>query len=231
MSVVLVLFPEVTDVNGDAQNALVLARRAQWGGRDAALVHVGIGDAVPGDRPLAVVLGSGVDSALAATVSALERFRPALVDWLAAGVPVLAIGTGLELLGTRVDRPEPLDGLGLVDAVSTPLPARVSDDLVVRTEWGDLVGYANHARAFDAPRADPLGAVVHGAGATDGVRAGSLFGTRLHGPVLAKNPVFADALLALAFGEPLQVGPPAAAADAAAAEARAAVLRSIGTAH
>jgi CobQ-like glutamine amidotransferase family enzyme len=40
-------------------------------------------------------------------------------------------------------------------------------------------------------------------GEVDGVRAGSLFGTYLHGPVLALNPWFADVVLAEALGTDL----------------------------
>ena len=62
---------------------------------------------------------------------------------------------------------------------------------------------------------------------TDGVRHGSILGTRLHGPVLAKNPALADALLALAFGEPVvPTGERAAQADASAARIRSALLAS-----
>ena len=47
--------------------------------------------------------------------------------------------------------------------------------------------------------AQVLGRVLHGTGDGDGVEgylAGGLLGTHLHGPVLAKNPVLADAILA-----------------------------------
>ena len=45
----------------------------------------------------------------------------------------------------------------------------------------------------------------------EGVLQGSVIGTYLHGPVLARNPALADHLLALALGQslvPLPAGPP-----------------------
>jgi CobQ-like glutamine amidotransferase family enzyme len=226
-AVFLQLFPELTDVNGDAQNALVLARRARWAGEDADVVALHLGDSAPAARPTAVVLGSSVDSALPRVRDALAPLRAALGDWLAAGVPLLAVGTGLELLGRRIPlAAEVVEGLGLVGADAEPLAARVADDLVVdaATE-GRLVGYENHARGLRLdPGVEPLGTVVRGVGdgrGVDGVRSGSILGTRLHGPVLAKNPVLADALLARALGRAVRPdGPVARAADAAAATIR-----------
>lgn len=226
---ILQLFPELTDVNGDAQNALVLARRADWGGLEAEVVPVLLGARPPG-APAAVVLGSSTDSVLPRVLAALETIRPALAGWLADGVPVLAVGTGLELLTERVVlEDQVLDGLGVVAGEATPLAARVADDLVVDAAEGRLVGYENHARGLRlGAGVEPFGTVVRGVGdgqGVDGVRSGALLGTRLHGPVLAKNPALADAVLARAFGRPVTPsGPAAEAADAAASALRRRVL-------
>jgi CobQ-like glutamine amidotransferase family enzyme len=223
---ILQLFPELTDVNGDAQNALVLARRAAWAGLDAVVVPVHPGAAVRAERPAAVVLGSSADSVLPRVREALETVRDALAAWLADGVPVLAVGTGLELLAGRVHLDgDVLEGLGLLPGEARPLAARVADDLVVDAAEGRLVGYENHARGLALePGTEPLGTVVRGVGdgrGVDGVRQGSLLGTRLHGPVLARNPGLADAVLTRAFGRPVRpAGPAVEAADAAAAAVR-----------
>ncbi len=230
-AVVLALFPELTDVNGDAQNALVLATRARWAGEDAAVVRLAAGEAPP-ERPAAVVLGSTTDPALPALIAALTGLRDRLTGWLDDGVPLLAVGTGMEALGGPVGLPSgPLQGIGVLPGESRPLAARVAGDLVVRTASGDLVGYENHARGFRLdPGVQALGEVVRGVGdghGVDGVRHGAVVATRLHGPVLAKNPVLADELLALALGRPVTPsGAEAEAADAAAARIRAALLRS-----
>jgi CobQ-like glutamine amidotransferase family enzyme len=231
MSTVLALFPELTDVNGDAQNALVLARRAQWAGRDLVVDAVRVGDR-PSGTPLAVVLGSTTDPALPRLLEALAGVRALLAEWIAAGVPLLAVGTGLEALTRGVTLPEGrLEGLGLIAGEALPLPARAAGDLVVRSAEGDLVGYENHSRGLRLDAGvEPLATVQRGVGdgtGTDGVRQGSIAGTRLHGPVLAKNPALADALLAAAFGEAVApAGEAALAADAAAARIRAALLTS-----
>ena len=226
----LALFPELTDVNGDAQNALVLARRAGWAGHlDVGVERLAAGEA-PTSTPIAVVLGSTTDPVLPRLLDALREVQDDLEGWIEDGVPVLAIGTGLEALTRGVVLPEGrLDGLGVVPAVAEPLPSRAAGDLVVRAAEGDLVGYENHSRGLvlDAG-ATALGAVQRGIGdgrGSEGVRHGSIIGTRMHGPVLAKNPALADAILAAALGGPVSVrGETAAAADAAAARIRAALL-------
>jgi hypothetical protein len=231
VTAVLALFPELTDVNGDAQNAVVLATRAAWAGRDTSVERLAVGER-PSGTPLAVVLGSTTDPVLPALLEALAHVRGALADWIAGGIPVLAVGTGLEALSRAVALPTGrLDGLGLVPGEAQALAARAAGDLVVRAQEGDLVGYENHARGLRLDAGTPaLGAVTRGIGdgrGSDGVRIGSLLGTRLHGPVLAKNPALADAVLAAAFGEPVTpTGERAAAADAAAARIRTALLAS-----
>ncbi|MCU1569573.1 MAG: hypothetical protein JWR33_314 [Naasia sp.] len=201
----LQLFPELTNVNGDAENALVLARRAQWAGLEAEVVPLAAGAAAPALTPTAIVLGSGVDSSLERTRDALEVLRGALTAWIADDIPVIAVGTGLELLGRSIQVGEVrLEGLGLFAGDAVALPARAAGELLVDSAWGTLVGYENHARGFPLDGATALGTVLHGTGngdGTDGIRSGSVFGTHLHGPVLARNPAFATAVMAAAFGE------------------------------
>jgi CobQ-like glutamine amidotransferase family enzyme len=197
MNRVLQLFPEVLDVNGDAQNALVLAQRATWAGLPATVVPVGLAEPVAAADPVLVVIGSSVDSALPDLRVAIDRWEPRIRDWLAAGIPILAVGTGMELLGG--------DGIGLLPGHATARAERATGDLAVASEFGMLIGFENHARGFQLPSgARALGTVVRGVGndgRSEGVRSGSVWGTHLHGPVLAKNPTFADALLTAAFGD------------------------------
>jgi CobQ-like glutamine amidotransferase family enzyme len=187
---ILQLFPDLLDINGDAQNALVLAQRLRWAGLDAEIIT----DTTT--APDLVVVGSGVDTGLAEQAARLRTVAARLIEWVDGGVGLLAVGTGFELLSTRVGD---LDGIGIFDGVASPLAARATADLVVDTPIGRLVGFENHARGWTAgSRPAPLGTVVAGHGndgRTEGARTGNAFGTHLHGPVLAKNPVLADAII------------------------------------
>lgn len=234
MSAVLALLPQLTNVNGDAENALVLAQRARWAGVPAEVLPVSRREDLPAERPTAIVLGSSVDGELRAVRDALAPLEDALRAWIADGVPLLAVGTGLELLGTEVVLDGgSLPGLGLIGGRAVPLEQRASGDLVLDSRHGRLVGYENHARRLEFdPGVDPLGRVAHGVGdgdGTDGVEAGALLGTRIHGPVLAKNPALADALLTSALGTAYRTtAPEFARVDAYAADARQAIAASVG---
>jgi CobQ-like glutamine amidotransferase family enzyme len=82
-----------------------------------------------------------------------------------------------------------------------PRDRRITGDLVVQApRLGQLVGFENHARDYVGAEASPLGRVRSGTGngrgsGQEGVRMGDVIGTHLHGPVLAKNPRLADAIL------------------------------------
>ncbi len=209
MRAILQFFPQRLDVNGDAQNALVLAQRARWAGIDVDLVAVLPGDRPPAEAPAAIVIGSSVDSELPALRAELVGFATALSDWVAAGVPLLAVGTGFELLSHGIQlgtaAADFIEGFGVFPGRAQPLPARASGELVADVREGRIVGFENHARGFVVPDdASAFGAVVRGTGndsRSEGSRTGSAIGTHLHGPVLAKNPVLADAMLTAAFGD------------------------------
>src|SRR5437016_4727308 len=76
-----------------------------------------------------------------------------------------------------------------------------------------LAGFENHAgRTRLDPGAEPLGRVVAGFGndgesGREGCRVGRAVGTYLHGPLLPRNPWFADWLLAQALAHRLGEAP------------------------
>ena len=195
---IVTLLPRLLDTNGDAANARVLAQRARWAGLSARIVPVESVADLPGTVDL-VVIGSGTDTDLAAARDALSALAEPLRAWLAGGVPVLAVGTGWELLSAGLDLADgsSVDGLGLVSGRASALPARVTDDLVVDADGLRLLGFENHLRGY-AGAAAPLGTVPYGTGNGDGTEGavdGSFIGTHLHGPVLARNPRLADRML------------------------------------
>ncbi len=238
MITILSLFPELLDINGDAHNALVLAQRARWAGWAASVETVSVGEIPAAPTPSVIVIGSGAEASLVPVLSALRPIAPALRDWVAAGIPLLAVGTGWELLSRGLERADgtTLDGLSIFSGWSVPR-ARVSDDIVVDSPFGRLVGFENHAREYrSGDGAVPLGTVVYGVGnssagvgSPEGEISGSAVGTHLHGPVLAKNPALADHLLAMAIGgEYRSDNALAESADHSAQLARESILNALG---
>jgi CobQ-like glutamine amidotransferase family enzyme len=110
------------------------------------------------------------------------------------------------MLGTAYSTAQAdIPGLGLLDLCTEAGERRFIGNVAVRaTVWGrqgTLVGFENHAgRTLLGPSAQPLGTVLAGAGnngqdGSEGAVQGSVLGTYLHGPVLPRNPWFADLLL------------------------------------
>ena len=207
---IVTLFPSLLNSNGDAENARVLARRAEWAGATARVVAIEDAAELP-DHVDAVVIGSGSDTDLVAARDKLRTLIDELRRWGTEGVPMLAIGTGWELLshgielaGTAGAPVQSIEGIGILPGRAIPRDVRVTDDLVVKTKFGRLVGFENHARDYNHAEASPLGRVLSGSGngqgsSQEGVVMGDVFGTHLHGPVLAKNPSLADELLTRMF--------------------------------
>jgi CobQ-like glutamine amidotransferase family enzyme len=74
-------------------------------------------------------------------------------------------------------------------------------NVVINTSFGQLVGFENHSgQTYLEPEQEHLGEVITGFGndpisKVEGAIVNNCFGTYLHGPVLPKNPHFADELI------------------------------------
>lgn len=197
------LLPELLGTNGDAANARVLAQRARWAGADARILDVRQAADLPAQVD-AVVIGSGTDAGLSAARDILLTMATELREWSTAGVPILAVGTGWELVswGIELQDGSVIEGLGIVAGRAVPRAVRATDDLVATSKYGRLLGFENHARDYVGAEGSPLGRVVSGVGngsGTEGLVMGDFFGTHLHGPVLARNPGLADHILEVMF--------------------------------
>ena len=197
---IALVFPELLGTYGDSGNALVLARRLERRGIHARIIEVGITDPIPRQADV-YLLGGGEDSPQFTALDAL-RDSGALGDAVENGAVVLAVCAGFQLIGTSLVTGDntAVAGLGLIDAITTRAPKRLVGEVAVYDDalgTGWLVGFENH-RGVTAlvEGAVPLGPREPERGcATDGVVRGRVVGTYLHGPVLARNPRFADHLL------------------------------------
>jgi len=231
-----VLAPDVLDSNGDAANARVLVARARWAGLDADLVPLRHRDDFR-DRPDVLVAGTGADEDLPGVLDVLRDVDATVRGWADSGTEFVAIGAGWELLAQSFTTASGIvQGIGVFPGRAVPAAARATDDLVVESPAGVLVGFENHLRRFEG--IDPgtvLGRVLHGTGDGEGLEghlAGSLLGTHLHGPLLAKNPVLADAIMTRAAErnglEYAVVDPRLVRADETARAAREVIAKRLG---
>jgi len=194
---------ELLGTYGDRGNAEVLAYRAGLNGIDAKIVDVSYRDLVPADGDI-YLLGGAEDAAQVLSCSALSDFD--FTDRV-----VLAVCAGFQILGkSYYAGGEKQKGLGVIDMETVPGNLRFVGDIAIESDvvGVKLTGFENHGGQTNlAGGITPLGRVItghgNGAGVVDGAVVGNVFGTYLHGPVLARNPEFADLLLERAMGHAL----------------------------
>jgi len=204
------VLPDVMGTYGDGGNALVLRQRLRLRGIDAEIVEITLSDPVPSSLDL-YTLGGAEDYAQRLATRHLVRY-PGLQQAAAQGAPVLAICAAIQVLGQwyETSAGERVDGVGLLDLVTSPQPTRTIGEVVSRPLLDGLTdpltGFENHrGGTVLGTSASPLGAVTKGAGnragdGFDGAVQGSVVATYMHGPCLARNPQLADLLLARVVG-------------------------------
>lgn len=198
------LYASTMNIYGDRGNVIALRRRAEWRGIPVEVREIGIGQPIPDDIDC-FFWGGGQDQEQVAVAHDMsgEKGR-ALRNAIEQGASLLAVCGGYQLLGHEY-RPHdaaPLPGVGLFDAVSTAGPERFIGNVVVDTQWGELVGFENHSGLTTlGPGVTPMGRVRAGHGnngrdGTEGAIYRNAVGCYLHGSLLPKNPALTDWLIA-----------------------------------
>lgn len=209
------IYPDLLSTYGDQGNALILAYRARARGHRVERVDVRSDQAVPTEGDV-YLIGGGEDRPQRLAAERLRRDQ-GLARAVQRGAVVLAVCAGFQLMGHAFydDQEGELPGLGLIDVSSHRGSVRCVGEVVADVDaqltvggkaLPPLTGFENHmGTTLLGAGVRPLGTVRvgngNGAGAgMDGAHTGKVAGTYLHGPVLARNPAFADLLLSWADG-------------------------------
>ena len=214
------LYPDYLNIYADRGNIAVLRERARLRGHELEVVPVGLREPVPGGIDL-FYIGGGQDREQALVAADLAGKGHALLEAAADGAAFLAVCGGYQLLGRSYrDRSgAELPGIGLLPLHTVAGERRMIGDVLLECDWAGrtLAGFENHAgRTYLDEGAEPLGHVVagfgnDGASGYEGCRLERVYGTYLHGPLLPRNPWFADHVLgdALAHraGGPVELAP------------------------
>jgi hypothetical protein len=242
---VCALYPDLMNIYADRGNLIMLRRRSEWRGIGFQLLSADLESRLDPDGADIYYIGGGQDRDQKLCAHDLaEHKRDELHAAAARGAVILAVCGGYQLLGHSYQLgDETLPGVGLVDlhtvrSAGSRLIGNVAIEVDLDGRRGEagpagpagrrvLAGFENHGgRTFLGAGSEPLGRVLKGHGNNDrdgqeGVRAGTVIGTYLHGPLLPKNAWFADWLIATALGLPEPLEPLADELERAAhAEAR-----------
>lgn len=203
------LYPDVLCQSGDAGNVSCMKLRLEKRGVDVSVKKLPVGDRESLLGFDLVFIGGGQQLGQQALAEDLHRGRAedirAAVD---AGIVFLAIGGGMELLGSHtVDT----DGTrnefaGAVDMYTVEREERFTGDYSFYVEGvGSVVAFENHSgRTYLGQGTEPLGRLESGRGNNgedggEGLRFKNVFGSYGHGPLLPKNPALCDYILKTAL--------------------------------
>lgn len=198
---------ELLGTYGDRGNADVLKFRAGLRNIKAKVIDISYLDPLPKSGDI-YLLGGAEDAAQLLSLTAL-RTGSKLAQAASKGAVVLAICAGFQIIGTTyATRDQVNAGLGLLDVTTTPGDKRLVGDIAVDSPLFSvpMTGFENHSSVTTlGADVQAFGTVIagHGNGVAgfDGAISNNIFGTYLHGPILARNPEFADLLLERALGE------------------------------
>ena len=215
------LYPEYLNIYADRGNIAVLARRAALRGYELEVSAVSLGDALEPEAHDLIYIGGGQDREQSLIASDLAAKGDAIRAAVDGGTAVLGVCGGYQLLGRgyRGRDGSFMPGAGLFGHETVAGTTRMIGDVLLACELtpGErhpLAGFENHAgRTLLDVGVEPLGRVVHGFGndgesGFEGARVGRAVGTYLHGPLLPRNPWFADWLLTHALGHATGGDPP-----------------------
>lgn len=204
------VYPDLLSTYGDQGNVLVVERRAQQRGLAVQRLDVRSDQPVPTSGDI-YLIGGGEDRPQRLAAERLRR-DGGITRAASNGAIIFSVCAGYQILGNEFvnDLGEREPGLGLLDVTSV----RGEDARCVGDVLGDmdpelglpqLTGFENHQGVTHlGPSARPLARVRLGQGngtgdGTEGAWNDTVFGTYMHGPVLARNPLIADLLIKLAL--------------------------------
>ena len=206
------LYPDVLNLYGDGGNIRCLTQRLNWRGIEAKVTKMPIGDKTSLAGFDLVFIGGGQDFEQQVLLGDLHRGRgKELCAAIEDGVTVLAICGGYQMLGAYYETHDGqrCDFIGALDLYTVGAKKRMIGNYMFRCDDSlggmTVVGFENHSgKTRLGPKVEALGTVLAGFGnngedSTEGAHYKNVFGTYSHGPLLPKNPAFADLLILTAL--------------------------------
>ncbi|OGH12700.1 MAG: hypothetical protein A2776_02950 [Candidatus Levybacteria bacterium RIFCSPHIGHO2_01_FULL_40_10] len=206
------LYPDLMNTYGDRGNIIVLTKRAEWRGINVKVEQIFVSTS---EKRLAtcdlLFMGGAQDTQQEIVNRDLQDKKgKVLIDKIEKETPGLFICGAYQFLGKyyKTADGKELKGLGIFP-LFTENPgeshARLIGNVMVEPKveglTSPIVGFENHGgRTYLDYKNNRLADVTKGFGnngkdGSEGIVYKNSFGTYLHGPILPKNPQFADLLL------------------------------------
>ena len=203
---ILHLYYDIMNLYGDYGNVSVLERLINQSGTDCEAVKKSLGDSVDFNEFDFVFIGSGTEKNQKLVLEDFKRLADGFKAYIEADKPALLTGNSFEMLGQSIADFEGTQhsGLKMFDfTVTEQNKTRMTADAIFGCDFLDkpLVGFVNKCsriigikdHAFTVQR----GLADNENDKTEGLKYKNLIGTHLTGPVVVKNPHFAEYLVRL----------------------------------
>lgn len=223
------LYPELMSTYGDRGNIIVFQKRCEWRGINVEVKRHDLGFKIQDLKKCDLLFMGGAQDRQQQIVSEdLRKKADTLKNMIEDNTPGLYICGAYQFLGKYYKEADGtiIPGLGILDLytenpgvnherlignitiklnIAPMYHIGVAVPIPYRNPIGDVVGFENHGgRTYLGKEVKPLGTVIKGFGnngedKTEGAIYKNSFGSYLHGPILPKNPHFADHLIKLAL--------------------------------
>lgn len=207
---ILHLYYDIMNLYGDYGNVSVLQRVLAQSGAECEVVQKSLGDDIDFDEYDFVFMGSGTERNQKLVLDDFRKYGEGFKAYIESGKPALLTGNSFEILGKWITDSDGTvhDGLKLFDyRTSEQKKNRLTADAVFECEFTDklFVGFINKCsethgiedHAFKVKRGLADNKLI----VYEGIKYKNFIGTHLTGPVLVKNPHFAEYFAELILGE------------------------------
>ncbi len=202
------LYPDMLNLYGDRGNIIALTQRMQARGIEVKTDAITMGMHFNADDYDILFIGGGQDFEQDVLLDDLRKGKDVEINKaIHNGNVMLAICGGYQMLGKYYQTYDgkKLEYMGALDFYTVGKEERMIGNYAFKTKEGiEIVGFENHSGRTYLGDIEPLGKMIKGYGnngedKTEGIRFKNTFGTYSHGPVLPKNPQFADLLISKAL--------------------------------
>lgn len=201
------LYGDLMNIYGDTGNIIALTKRSEWRGIEVEVKQISLGDSLKQGECDLFFFGGGQDQSQIEVSKDLKSKARVLKAEIEKGVPLLSICGGYQLLGEYYQpfEGQKLEGVGIFPAHTEASNDRMIGNIVIESEFGQLVGFENHSgKTYLKADAKAFGKVISGFGnngedKTEGCIYKNAIGCYMHGSLLPKNPELADWLIQTAL--------------------------------
>ncbi len=186
---------------GDGGNIICLKKRLEARNYKVDVLGVGVGERIT-DFDI-MFIGGGQDKEMKIIANDVRRKSDELSYYINSGKTILTICGGYQILGEyyKTTSSQIVELTGALPFFTECTKQRMIGNIVFDSPFGKIVGFENHSgKTYLGDDLQSLGQVLTGYGnngedITEGVFFKNTFGTYAHGPVLPKNPLFADEII------------------------------------